>query len=70
MAKAQAVMPWWLENGTEICSICHHLYLYETEFRCSDCDGPTCPNCVEIRHAEAVICLPCLQTDQAKAGKI
>jgi hypothetical protein len=59
MAKARFEQPWWLGSGTEICPICHHLYLYETEYRCADCDGPVCSDCVKVRESVTVVCTPC-----------
>lgn len=61
MAKRQFLQPWWLEDGTEICSVCHHLYLYETEYRCVDCDGPVCANCIETTR---MVCSPCAKHDE------
>jgi hypothetical protein len=56
MARRQLSQPWWLEPGTEICSVCSHLYLFETEYRCIDCDGPVCSACIETT---SMVCLPC-----------
>ena len=49
---------WWLEAGTELCSACDQLYLYETEYRCADCDGPRCRDCVQVRQS-LTVCLTC-----------
>jgi hypothetical protein len=57
-------MPWWLEDGTEVCPICRQLYLYETEYRCTDCDGPMCESCVQTRESLTVVCGPCLECDE------
>lgn len=59
MTKLRLLKAWWLEDGTEICPICNQLYLYETEYRCVDCDGPSCENCVEVRESSTVVCKPC-----------
>ena len=56
MSKRRILKPWWLEDGTEICSVCHHLYLYETQYRCADCDAAVCVECIEVAET---ICLPC-----------
>src|SRR4030095_13803408 len=48
MPKSRVLEPWWLLPGTEMCPVCHQLYLYETEYRCADCDGPTCENCFAV----------------------
>ncbi|MCM3902880.1 MAG: hypothetical protein ND866_14335 [Pyrinomonadaceae bacterium] len=58
MAKLR-VQSWWLEPGTEICPGCHQLYLYETEYRCTDCDGPMCSDCASGRES-GVICATCV----------
>jgi len=56
MAKLKLFQPWWLEVGTEACSVCDHLYVYETEHRCNECDAPTCSHCIE---PSTSVCLPC-----------
>jgi len=63
MGKTTTSAPWWLETGTEVCSICHQLYIYETECRCSDCDGPACANCVTIE-STSIICVPCSSSEE------
>ena len=60
MPKRQQLKPWWLEQGTEVCPICSHLYPYQTEYRCSDCDGAVCPNCIDL---ETMTCIPCSDSD-------
>jgi hypothetical protein len=45
MPRIQAqVVAWWL-GGEEECLHCGQLYAYEIEFRCPECDSPTCPHC-------------------------
>jgi len=65
MVKRSFSRPWWLEDGTEICSVCHHLYLYETEYRCSECDGAVCTECVVVA---SVTCLPCDENYEHRVG--
>jgi hypothetical protein len=60
MAKRQISRPWWLESGSEICSVCSHVYLFETEYRCNDCDGPVCSGCIETTR---MVCLPCVNSE-------
>jgi hypothetical protein len=36
---------WWLGTGHEDCPHCGQSYLYELEFRCTECDGPGCMHC-------------------------
>ena len=45
------VVTWWLSGGEEECPHCGQLYAYEAEFRCPDCDSPSCPHC-KRRHAD------------------
>jgi hypothetical protein len=59
MQKSRRELPWWLEVGTEVCPACNHLYLYETEYRCFDCDGPLCPMCVVETTAVHISCPGC-----------
>ena len=63
MGKAKTSAPWWLESGTEICSICHQVYIYETEYRCLDCDAGVCPDCVKVE-TNSIICIPCANYEQ------
>jgi hypothetical protein len=67
MPRSRLVNPWWLEPGTEICPACHQLYLYETEYRCFDCDGPRCQNCVQVRQALTMVCLDCFDCSEQEA---
>ena len=41
---------WWL-SGEEDCPHCGQLYAYEIEFRCPECDSPSCPHC-RHKHSE------------------
>ncbi len=66
MVKQRAAMPWWLDDGTEICPACKQLYLYETQFRCSDCDGPSCGECVETSSSVTVVTVTCSACVPAK----
>lgn len=51
---------WWLLGGEEACPHCGQLYIYELEFRCPDCDSPSCPHCRQ-QHAEGrVVCISCV----------
>ena len=55
------VAAWWL-GGEEECPHCGQLYAYEIEFRCPDCDGPSCPHCRHTHSEGYVICLDCAST--------
>jgi len=41
----QTVSRWYLGSGDEECPHCGQWYAYELEFRCPDCDSPSCPHC-------------------------
>jgi hypothetical protein len=52
---------WWIGEGDEECAHCGALYVLELEFRCTQCDGPTCPHC-KIKHAEGhFVCPDCVE---------
>ena len=57
MRKTANKLPWWLEQGVEICPACNHTYVYQTEYRCEVCDGPVCSICV-IRTEEMMFSCP------------
>jgi hypothetical protein len=58
--KVQArVTAWWL-SGDELCAHCGQLYAYEVEFRCPECDSPSCPHC-RIKHSKGHhVCITCV----------
>jgi len=69
--KSRGILPWWLDEGTEVCSACKQTYAFHTEVRCVDCDGPMCPFCVQVTVAMEVSCPTCFEgsgsgTNQAK----
>jgi hypothetical protein len=70
-AKAPAASnaaPWWLQEGDEECSSCGHLYIYELEFRCPQCESITCIHC-RRRHAEGhLVCVSCTDTRGSSDG--
>jgi hypothetical protein len=51
--------PWWL-LGEEECPHCGLLYIYELEFRCPDCDSPSCMHCVSIHAEGRTVCVSCV----------
>jgi hypothetical protein len=54
-----SVVAWWLHEGTEECPQCGQLYAYELEFRCPDCDTPSCPHCKQQHPAGRAACREC-----------
>lgn len=54
-------MPWWLSAGDEECPHCGQLYVLEVEFRCPDCDGPSCPHCKKRHAEERDVCPECVE---------
>lgn len=68
MVELRIVQAWWLEAGTEVCPACHHLYLFETEYRCADCDGPICSDCVLERVSLTVVCPACFECGEEEVG--
>lgn len=52
--------PYWLEGGTETCSGCTHLYVYQMEYRCVACDRGICCHCVRFDvTTRDVLCAEC-----------
>jgi hypothetical protein len=61
--KSQLELPWWLEDGTEICPACGQTYVYETGYRCAGCDMPICSICVEYEVAAELLCQICVECE-------
>lgn len=62
-AKAQTakkVLPWYLSGGDEQCPHCGQFYALELEFRCPDCDSPSCPHCKSKHEDERFVCPGCV----------
>ena len=56
-----AMTAWWVSDGDEECPHCGQLYIYELEFRCPDCDSPTCLHCKK-KHTEGHhVCPECFE---------
>lgn len=60
---AARAAPWWLVGGTEECPHCGQAYHLEHERRCSGCDAPGCPHCLN-RHESGHICPDCTPESQ------
>jgi len=60
------ITSWWLDDGDQECPHCGHLYYYEVEFRCTDCDGPGCPHCRVVHEAGHVICPGCIEPKKGR----
>jgi hypothetical protein len=59
--RTSAVVAWWLGDGDEECPHCGELYIYELEFRCSECDAAGCKRCVATHVEGHHICVTCAQ---------
>jgi hypothetical protein len=57
---ASKAPPWYLSDGDEECPHCGQLYVYELEFRCPDCDTPSCPHCTSKHADDRVVCVVCV----------
>jgi hypothetical protein len=55
------VVAWWLSGGEEECAHCGRLYALEMEFRCPDCDGPSCPHCKKQHAEDRDVCPECVE---------
>jgi transposase-like protein len=45
LSPKSPVASWWLSPGDEECPHCSLTYVIEVEFRCAECDAPSCPHC-------------------------
>jgi hypothetical protein len=58
--STRANRPYWLDDGTETCSSCSHVYVYEMECRCAACDRGICCHCVGAATRRSdVLCSEC-----------
>lgn len=58
--RTTRVVAWWLSGGEEECPHCGQLYAYEVEFRCPECDAPSCPHCKTAHSDERMLCPECI----------
>lgn len=58
---------WWLSGGDEECPHCGMFYAYEAEYRCPDCDTPSCMHCI-VLHAERKVCPDCVSAPKKKSA--
>ena len=66
-AKVQTrAVAWWLA-GEEQCLHCGQLYAYEIEFRCPECDSPSCPHCRKLHSEGHHVCLTCVDITEEDA---
>jgi hypothetical protein len=65
--KSNRNRPWWLEGGMEICPACSQSYAYQTEYRCSACDGTVCAMCVEQTIEIEIFCPTCVVPNGAES---
>ena len=70
METQEPQIAWWAGGGSERCPVCLQLYAYEVQVRCTDCDGPLCPQCaVEVRlEMVARRCPECCHDDHGEEG--
>jgi hypothetical protein len=57
------VVCWWLA-GEEECVYCGQLYPYELEFRCPECDSPSCPHCRQAHARSHQVCPACVDAQE------
>lgn len=65
-SKSRIPVPWWLQQGDEECPHCGQPYIYELEFRCSDCDGPCCAHCKQIHREGHEVCPQCVESTRTE----
>ena len=58
MANAKP-LPYWLDGGTETCSLCELPYVLQQEYRCEACDRPVCEHCIVVVATGEVFCHAC-----------
>lgn len=63
----QTKVAWWL-SGEEECPHCGQLYAYEIEFRCPECDAPSCPHC-KREHERGLVCVSCVEDPGDREGR-
>jgi hypothetical protein len=59
---------WWLSAGDEECPHCGMLYALEAEYRCPDCDAPTCLHCI-VLHEDRSVCPDCVTVTKTRVAK-
>jgi hypothetical protein len=58
-------LPYWLDGGTEICALCEHPHVLQSQFRCAACDRPNCEHCVVVnRDTGEVLCHECAEEEK------
>lgn len=60
MKEKVRVVAWWLSSGEEECPHCGQVYAYEAEFRCPDCDSPSCRHCKKKHADDRAVCPECV----------
>lgn len=51
--------PYWLDGGTEICELCEHPHVLQSQYRCAACDAASCEHCVVVLDTGEVLCHDC-----------
>ena len=59
-------LPYWLDGGAEICALCEHPHVLQSQLRCAACDRPNCEHCVVVnRDTGEVLCHECAEEEKA-----
>src|SRR5205807_5972143 len=57
--KTKHKRAWWLEEDAEVCPACVQTYAFQTEYRCTGCDGVVCAMCATQTTEIEIFCPPC-----------
>jgi hypothetical protein len=63
--EVQAQVTYWWLSGEEECAHCGQLYPYELEFRCTECDSPSCPHCRWVHAQGHPVCPSCVDAQES-----
>ena len=59
MPRRARELPWWIDGGSQLCSLCLQRYALETEHLCIGCDVPMCFFCAVAEHGHEITCIDC-----------
>ena len=63
----RTTIPYWLNDGTELCPACTHLHVYETVLRCTGCDRAVCPHCAVVHTVQRITWCPECRAEEQEA---